>query len=41
VKDNPSSYVSPSILASLSYEMEADELETMINELDTAVQLFL
>jgi peroxiredoxin len=37
VKNNPRSYVSPSILANLSYEMEAPELETMINGLDTAI----
>lgn len=37
VKNNPSSYVAPSILASLSYEMEPEELESMINGLDTAI----
>jgi len=37
VKDNPASYVSPSILGSLSYEMEAEEIESMINGLDTAI----
>jgi peroxiredoxin len=37
VKSNPHSYVTPSILTSLSYEMEADEIETMINGLDTAL----
>jgi len=37
VKNNPASYVSPSILSSLSYEMEAAEIETMINGLDTAI----
>jgi len=37
VKNNPSSYVSPSIVGSLSYEMEADEIESMINTLDTAI----
>jgi peroxiredoxin len=37
VKNNPKSYVSPSMLASLSYEMEADEIESMINGLDTAI----
>ena len=31
VKNNPSSYVSPSILLSLSYDMDADELEAMVN----------
>jgi peroxiredoxin len=37
VRNNPASYVSPSILGSLSYEMEAEEIESMINALDTAV----
>jgi peroxiredoxin len=37
VINNPSSYVSPSILGSISYEMEADEIETIINNLDTAI----
>jgi peroxiredoxin len=37
VKNNPKSYVSPSILVSLSYEMEADEIESMVNGLDTAI----
>lgn len=37
VKTHPASYVSPSILVSLSYEMEADEIESMINGLDTSI----
>lgn len=37
VKNNPTSYVSPSILISLSYEMEPDEIESMISGLDTAL----
>lgn len=37
VKNNPSSYVAPSILASLSYEMEAPEIEQMINAFDTSI----
>jgi peroxiredoxin len=37
VHNNPASYVSPSILGSLSYEMEAEEIESMINGLDTAI----
>jgi peroxiredoxin len=37
VKTNPKSYVTPSILVSLSYEMEADEIESMINVLDTSI----
>jgi peroxiredoxin len=35
--DNPSSFVSPSILGGLSYEMEPDEIETIINGLDSTV----
>lgn len=38
VKNNPSSFVSPSILAGLSREMEAAELETLINAFDTALK---
>jgi peroxiredoxin len=37
VKTNPASYVTPSILVGLSYEMEADEIESMISGLDTAI----
>lgn len=37
VINNPSSFVTPSILGSISYEMEADELEVIINNLDTAI----
>jgi peroxiredoxin len=37
VKNNPSSYVSPSILGSLSYEMDAEEIETMINGMDSTI----
>jgi peroxiredoxin len=37
VRNNPSSYVTPSILASLSYEAEPEELESMISGLDTAI----
>ena len=37
VKNNPASYVSPSILGSLSYEMEAEEIESMINGMDTSI----
>ena len=37
VLNNPSSYVTPSILGSISYEMEADELESVISKLDTAI----
>jgi peroxiredoxin len=37
VKNNPSSYVSPSILQSLSYEMEPEEIETAINAMDTVI----
>jgi peroxiredoxin len=37
VSNNPASYVTPSILVSLSYEMEADEIDSMITVLDTAI----
>jgi peroxiredoxin len=37
VRNNPASYVTPSILGSLSYEMEANEIESMINGLDTVI----
>ncbi len=37
VKTNTSSYVTPSILGSLSYEMEAGEIEEIINSLDTSI----
>jgi peroxiredoxin len=37
VKTHPSSYVTPSILVSLSYEMDADEIESIVNRLDKAI----
>jgi len=37
VKSNPSSYVSPAIIVSLSYDMEADEIESMVNSLDSSL----
>jgi peroxiredoxin len=37
VKTNPKSFVTPSILVSLSYEMEAEEIESMVNGLDTSI----
>ena len=37
VRKHPASYVTPAILASLSYEMEPDELESMINGLDSSI----
>jgi peroxiredoxin len=37
VKNNPKSYVTPSILQSISYEMEAPEIESLINGLDTSI----
>lgn len=37
IKNNPSSFVTPSILRSLSYEMEAGEIEAAINAMDTSV----
>lgn len=38
IKNNPSSFVSPSILRGLSREMDASELESYINSFDTAVK---
>jgi peroxiredoxin len=37
VKNNPASYVTPSLLVNLSVRMDAIELESIINELDTAI----
>jgi peroxiredoxin len=37
VKNNPKSYITPSIVVSLSYEMEADEIESMVKGLDTSI----
>ena len=37
VKSHPSSYVSPSEIISLSYDMEADEIESLINGLDSSL----
>jgi len=37
VKTHPSSYAIPSILIPLSYEMDADEIESTVNQLDTAI----
>ncbi len=37
VLNNPASYFTPSLLSSLSYEMEAAEIESIINGLDTAI----
>jgi len=37
IKNNPSSFVTPAILRSLSYEMEASEIESAINAMDTSV----
>jgi peroxiredoxin len=37
VRNNPSSYVTPSILASLSNEMSTEEIESMIDGLDTTI----
>ncbi len=37
IKNNPSSFVTPTILRSLSYEMEAGEIEAAINSMDTSV----
>jgi peroxiredoxin len=37
VRNNPKSYVSPSIVRSLSYEMEPSEIESLIMAMDTSV----
>jgi len=37
VLNNPASYVTPSILGSISYDMEGDELESIISKLDTTI----
>jgi peroxiredoxin len=37
VINNPASFVSPSILGSVSYEMEASEIESIINVMDSVV----
>ena len=37
VKTNPASYVTPSLLVNLSYEMEAEQIESMVNGLDTSI----
>jgi peroxiredoxin len=37
VKDNPGSYITPNVLASISSDLEPPELESLINGLDTAI----
>ena len=37
VKNHPASYVTPSFVVSLSYEMEAEDIESMVKGLDTAI----
>jgi peroxiredoxin len=37
IKNNPGSYVTPSMLRSLSYEMDANEIESAINALDSNI----
>jgi peroxiredoxin len=37
IKNHPASYVTPSILRSISYEMDADELEAAVNAVDTNI----
>lgn len=37
VKNNPSSYITPSILVSLSYEVTPEELDIMVTSLDSAI----
>lgn len=38
IKNNPSSFVAPSVLRSISYYLEADEIESYINAMDTTVR---
>jgi peroxiredoxin len=37
VKENPKSFVTPSILTSISYEMEAPDIEVVLNSLDSTI----
>lgn len=37
VKNNPASYYAPSVLSGLKYYLEADEIESLINAMDTNV----
>lgn len=37
IKNNPSSYVTPSVLNELSYSLEADEMEELLGGLDTSL----
>ena len=37
VKEHPSSYTSPSILVSLSYDMDPDEISSAVSAMDTAI----
>ncbi len=37
IHKHPGSYVTPSLLVSLSYTMDADDIEKMVNGLDTAI----
>lgn len=37
LRSNPSSYIAPSVLSGLSYELEPAEIESFINAMDTAV----
>ena len=37
IADNPKSYITPFILSNLSYELEAVEIEDLINKLDTSI----
>lgn len=38
IKNNPSSFVAPTVLRSISYYLEADEIESYINAMDTLVR---
>ena len=37
IKKHPASYATPALVVSLSYEMEANEIESMVNGLDTSL----
>lgn len=37
VKNNPKSYATPSLVVNLSYDLDANEIESMVNGLDTAL----
>ncbi len=38
IRDNPASFVAPAVLRNVNYDLEADEIEALINGLDTTVK---